>query len=114
MKIWRVKIIMQGKIFRKKTSRNVVETVITTGELCEELVKMGYNMGVASVQYARVLVVWQRFVGSKETPVAHVNTSKLGDYSTSYPWFRDELDIEQKMALTLLLDEYGKTPLRYR
>ena len=105
---------MQGKIFRKKTSRNVVETVITTGELCEELVKMGYNMGVASVQYARVLVVWQRFVGSKETPVAHVNTSKLGDYSTSYPWFRDELDIEQKMALTLLLDEYGKTPLRYR
>ncbi|MBG9983015.1 hypothetical protein HZY86_07960 [Aerococcaceae bacterium DSM 111020] len=88
--------------------------MITTGELCEELVKMGYNMGVANVQYARVLIIWQRLVGSKENPVAHVNTSKLEDYSINYPWFRDELDIEQKVALTLLLDEYAKTPLRYR
>lgn len=88
--------------------------MITTSELCDDLMKMGYNMGITNVEYAQVLIIWQRFVGSKETPVAHVNTSKFGDYSTNYSWFRDELDIEQKMALSFLLDDYAKTPLRYR
>lgn len=88
--------------------------MVNTAELCEELLRLGFQMEKMKQSYAQIYIIWHCQSGAKNNPVAYVNTSRLNDYSTDYPFFKNCLDIEQKMALTLLLEDYAKTPLRYR
>lgn len=88
--------------------------MMTTSELSEDLTRMGYCCMFQSVGYAQEMIIWRQFSGNPQAIVAQVNCSAINDFSIDFPHFRDELDIEQKVALAFLLDEYAKTPLRYR